>query len=225
MNRATVKFGDYQNEVDNKEEELASLRARLHNKAEELKVAEIGALTNHNRANNFGIEMVEREEEVIQLKNEIQNLKQQLVEVQATRKSEGTALLEVEHIRADNDRLVKLLRKTEEYKSFGNFTENNSGSVRYLPTTKRNKCSLNNCKANTLLENVDPNIEEENWIPQEAFDVAYKFKNNNNGELSDVLINKLLQTLNIVWRERERKQIAKGKFYFKLLYSVLVKSN
>jgi len=189
------------------------MRARLHNKAEELKVAEIGALTNHNRANNFGIGIVEKEEEIVKLKSEIQDLKQQLAEVQAARKSEGTALLEVEHIRADNDRLVKLLQKTKEYKGFGKYAEDNSGSVRYMPTTKRNKCSLKSCKANTLIENVDPNIEEENWIPQEAFDVAYKFKSQNNGELSDVLINKLLQTLNIVWRERERKQISRGSLF------------
>ena len=54
-------------------------------------------------------------------------------------------------------------------------------------------------------------MEEDNWIPQEAFDVAYTYKQQNGGELTDILINKLLKSLNEVWRDRERRQITRVK--------------
>ncbi len=82
MERGSLKFDDYQNEINNKEEELAMMRARLHNKAEELKVAEIGAVTNHIRATDFGAEIETKEETIKQLQGEIQDVRQQLAEVQ-----------------------------------------------------------------------------------------------------------------------------------------------
>lgn len=36
-----------------------------------------------------------------------------------TRKSEGTALLEIQHYKADNERLVAMLSQTKEFESFG----------------------------------------------------------------------------------------------------------
>lgn len=62
-----------------------------------------------------------------------------------------------------------------------------------------------------IKENVPPNFEEDDWIPSEAFDVAYSYRNQYGSELTDVLINKLLKSLNSVWRDRERRQIARVK--------------
>lgn len=210
IGKAQNKINDFQNEISSKEEELASMRARLHQKAEELKVAEIGAVTNQNKAQRVISDSNKKDQEISSLKQEIKQLKQELMESQATRKSEGTALLEIEHIKADNERLVKLLKGTKEYKQFGKFAEDNLSSVRYMHTTKRQKCGFTNCAANTEKENVNANLEDENWIPQEAFDIAYTYKQHGN-ELTDSLINKLLKTLNLVWRDRERRHIARVK--------------
>ena len=211
MNKARSKINDYQNEINAREEELANMKARLHQKAEELKIAQIGAVANQTRAQEYGSQIYSKDEEIKLLQSQVMDLKQQLIECHATRQSEGTALLEVEHMKADNDRLIKLLKTTKEYKGFAKFAEDNSGSVRYMNNTKRNKCSVRKCPANKPTENTDPNAEDENWIPQEAFDVAYNFKFEHGGQLTDVLINKLLKALNSVWRERERRQIARVK--------------
>lgn len=211
INRARDKIADYQGEINSREEELAGLKARLHQKAEELKVAEIGMVANRNKALETIDESQRKTDEISKLKQEIYRLKQELLESQAERRSEGTALLEVEHLKADNDRLIKLLQGTKEYKNFSKFAMDNLGSVRFMPNIKKKKCAVTHCGANTLKENVAPNFEEENWIPQEAFDVAYSFKKQYGGELTDTLINKLLKTLNLVWRDREKRQIARVK--------------
>jgi hypothetical protein len=63
-----------------------------------------------------------------------------------TRKSEGTALLEIEHYKADNERLVKMLSQTKEFQNFGklamdSITDGFSGGIRYLnPDKEPEKC-------------------------------------------------------------------------------------
>lgn len=209
--RMRLKVADFQNEINTREEELARVRARLHQKAEELKVAEIGMMAHKTKASLALDDYNVKSSQVERLAEELRGTKQDLIESKATRKSEGTALLEIEHLKADNDRLIKLLQATKEYKNFSKFALDNLGSVRFMPATKKNRCPVRNCGANTITENVNPNLEEENWVPQEAFDIAYKYKQQYGNELTDTLINKLLKTLNVVWRDRERRQIARVK--------------
>ena len=211
IERFSKKFEDYQREIDAREGELARLRARLHHKAEELKVAEIGVVTNQSKILDANQKFQFKSDEVEKLQKDLDQTKQELAEVHATRKPEGQAILEIEHLRADNDRLVKLLRKTKEYKNFAGFAEDNLGSVRFMPIEKVGRYRARKPSPDTIDENFDPNAEEDNWVPQEAFDVAYKYKNEYGGELTDTLINKLLQSLNHVWRNRERRQIARVK--------------
>lgn len=72
-------------------------------------------------------------------------------------------MLELECYKADNDRLIKLLNETKEYKEFSNFAQDNKGSVRYLAGEKKHG------KGKVEGE------EEENWIPQEAFKIAHNY--------------------------------------------------
>lgn len=52
------------------------------------------------------------------------------------RKSEGTALLQAEHYKIDNQRLIKLLASTKEFKNFAEFAADSGEGVRYLDPQK-----------------------------------------------------------------------------------------
>jgi hypothetical protein len=54
-----------------------------------------------------------------------------------SRKSEGTALLNVESYKLDNQRLIKLLASTKEFKNFAEFATDSGGNVRYLDPEKQ----------------------------------------------------------------------------------------
>ena len=50
-------------------------------------------------------------------------------------------MLQAEHYKVDNERLIKLLASTKEFKNFGEFAADSGSSVRYLdpqrnPTTR-----------------------------------------------------------------------------------------
>ncbi len=52
-----------------------------------------------------------------------------------SRKNEGTAMLEVDHLRKDNQRLTKLLAQTKEYKNFGEFALDSGEGIRFMDKT------------------------------------------------------------------------------------------
>lgn len=56
------------------------------------------------------------------------------------RGAESTYKVEIEQVREDNKRLLKLLKQTKEYKDFSNFVEDSGGQVRNVD--KENKPSL-----------------------------------------------------------------------------------
>ena len=107
-------------------------------------------------------------------------------------------MLELEHYKADNDRLIKLLNETSEHKDFSEFAQDNKGSVRYLAGPKK-------------YGKQDPQEEEESWVPHEAFEIAHNYREKYGEALTETLINKMLMELNKVWRDRERRQIARVK--------------
>lgn len=53
------------------------------------------------------------------MREEVEKLKKGMDEVVMTRKAEGTALLEIEHYKVDNERLIQMLSSTKEFERFG----------------------------------------------------------------------------------------------------------
>lgn len=106
-----------------------------------------------------------------------------------TRKSEGTALLEIEHYKADNERLVQMLASTKEFSAFGKLAlDTAENTIRYMNPgqaaldAKLNKCHTRAPKNTTSLKDFKGEVED--WIPEEAFRVAHDFRNKNASTVS-----------------------------------------
>ena len=105
----------------------------------------------------------------------------------------------MEHYKADNDRLIKLLRDNGRTRDLGEFLQDNKGGVRYLAGKKTHgKKELQN-------------EENENWIPHEAYEIAHKYRTERPEGMSKVEIDKMMRELNVIWRDRERRMVARIK--------------
>lgn len=111
-----------------------------------------------------------------------------------TRLSEGTAQLQNEAYRTENARLLAMLAQTPEYKEFAEFAQDSTGSVRYMDP-----------KAPATSQDVRPEGEKEDWIPEDAYRVAHDFRTKCAANISKAMMNTLLSDLNKVWRAREQK--------------------
>ena len=137
--------------------------------------------------------------EITHIRAKLAEAEQRIDAVMASKKSEGCLAMEVEHLKMDNERLLKLLRSTQEYKNFGEFARDNAGGVRHVVASETSSMKKAPKKYN----------EEDAWIPSEAYKLVNDFRVEHGRELTDTMVNKLLAELNKIWRERERKQIAR----------------
>jgi len=110
----------------------------------------------------------------------------------------------------DNERLIKLLASTKEFKNFGEFATDSGTSVRYLdPERQPTTCHFP--KYESKLKSFKEGEEMEDWIPEDAFKVAHEFRNKCAGQISASLMNQFLKDLNAIWKAREDKQISRIK--------------
>ena len=69
--------------------------------------------------------------------------------------------------------------------------------------TKKGKSVIPNSKKDIL--------DNQNWVPSDAYSFATQFKNKYNLDLNENLLTDLLTSLNKIWQEREKKQVNRLK--------------
>ena len=117
--------------------------------------------------------------------------------------------MENQHLKDDNLRLLEMLKTTNEYKDFAYLNETIPGGIRFVhdpPLSKKHKHECEKRETENLLKK-----NNENWIPNEAFNIIYDFKKKYNMEINDKVISDLLGCLNQVWRDKETKLITRVK--------------
>jgi len=207
------------NELEEKNKEIQRLKGLTMDRGEKLSMVTVS----HSQASS----KIERLEDEVELKNrEINFLKKELDEAQKTihqlqqiKKSEGLAIVEIEHLKADVQRLVKMLKTTKEYSEFAEFADDNTGSIRFLKNASSKTPVDSSYKRLTAgagtAEGVVERLcvqealvdEKELWTPQDAFKFAQEFRRKYDGELNDALLEKLLFELNRIWSRREQQRI------------------
>jgi len=109
------------NELEEKDTNVDKLLAQMKAKDETIKFYSVNndyAIKNNNTFKNE-IEQIKKEKEECETK--IKDLEKQLDHMYVSRKSESAMLLEIEHLKDDNIRLLQMLKTTEEVKLFFNF--------------------------------------------------------------------------------------------------------
>ena len=116
---AREKLGMLQVEINRREDDITQLRSQIlmkDNHLSKLQVTEY--LTREDNKTVQGV-LAKKDRELEALQQELQDTRRKLDEVVMTRKAEGTALLQIEHYKADNERLVQMLAQTKEFANFG----------------------------------------------------------------------------------------------------------
>lgn len=75
--------------------------------------------------------MASAAQEMESLKEQIDILRRENAQMRLDRESEGTVLLELEHLKNDNSRLMKMLKETG-HKQFGEYAEDSGGSMHFV---------------------------------------------------------------------------------------------
>ena len=95
-----------------------------------------------------------------------------------------------------------MLKGTKEYENFGQFVDDSGGFAIRLPEQI-------GCNDHPPVIKEDQELQQ--WVPSDAFNMAYQFRQEHGNDLSPELITTLLSNLNKIWQEREKKQMQRLK--------------
>ena len=211
--KTQVKLEKNAQEIKTKENEIRLQKDFLKEREEEIK--------KHMREHEVQVQQTEKLEDELDHKNkELNSLETRLLEsekaadaLRTFKFDEKGQTLELEHLRADNLRLLRLLKTTNEFKNFDTaqtWSKSRFGQAvphKTKPALGRN--SLGRRESPSKLNKQSKFAEKENvkasrnWIPTEAYSIANDFRVKYQGQLNETNINRLLAELNQIWRDRE----------------------
>lgn len=116
---ARAKLGQLQSDISAREAEIRRLSGDIARREGELAKMHVVNHVDVNEMRSQQDELERKDAQIADLKKELEETRRKLDEVVMTRKSEGTALLEIEHFKADNERLIQMLAQTKEFAEFG----------------------------------------------------------------------------------------------------------
>lgn len=126
-------------------------------------------------------------------------------------------MLQNEHYKLDNERLIKLLGATDQYSNFAELATDSGANIRCLdnkrtPVVKpKGNPTSKSLKNGVKTKDFKAGEEFEQWIPEEAFKIAHDFRNKCASSIQVSLMNQFLTDLNKVWKAREERQVARIK--------------
>lgn len=109
QNQSQERFNNLQREINFRENEIDKYRRQIAEREQTLSSAVVSDHLNKLGKDNMESQLKQKEFEVKNLTDELNQTKKKLDEVVMSRKAEGTAQLQIEHFKAENARLVKML--------------------------------------------------------------------------------------------------------------------
>lgn len=160
---------------------------------------------------NIKTEQCDDAEEELELKNAENNkLRKQVVDFEATmqdlyvsRKGNGTQQIELDSLKADNERLLELLKGTSEYADM-----DDSSITAKANSTKTKAKGKEDKKLNKSASGATGNKQKINndWIPTEAVRSLLALQERYKGQLNETCVSQILYQLNTIWRNIMRKE-------------------
>lgn len=185
---------------DDQERNIEGLLNNLRNKDRVIETLTSNQIFSQEKLDELKGELDAKNVELEVLKKRLKNTEKSIDTLFLNHKTEGEFVSELEHLRLDNQRLLDLLSKSNEFKILGQFIED-SGGAHYVPPSK----SLPD--------------ETYNWVPSQLNRAIETYKQA--PEPNDEVLNTLLLEINKSFRDREKAQISKLKSEYKLKISDL----
>ncbi|OMJ85352.1 hypothetical protein SteCoe_13325 [Stentor coeruleus] len=190
MPQGSVDLMSFDLQLKMKEDQILDLKNLLKKRDSMIESMKKHTVSEEQKLNIITSSAKENKQKAENLKSKLEKTHKSLDSSNYAKRNEETLMVELEHYKADNARLVALLKSTDEFSAFSDFAEASEG-IRYMQ--RGNKVKVQ--------------VEEEcdDWIPQESWKMVKDFlaKYGEKG-FKSVQINRLLEDLNSVWRRREK---------------------
>ena len=175
--KSKYKVQQYQNEIDLREQEIMGLKKTNEQQTDDIKMFELKQTQLNNQMQDIEEELELKSGENNRLRTQVADLEKAVKDLYGSRKGEGSIQVELNNMKADNDKLIGLLKATSEYQDLENVDI--MKKAKYLASQDVDGvCTsfgiqTNKAKARQLAKK-DGDANE--WIPTEAVKVIKKIQ-------------------------------------------------
>ena len=193
-NSNSERFSSNRKSLDENDKKIEELLVCIRNKDRVIETLTSNQIFSQEKQEELFLELEAKNRELEKLSKKLKNTEKSIDTLFLNHKTEGQFVSELEHLKVDNQRLLSLLSKSQEYKFLGQFIED-SGGAHYIQSQK------------------PLNDESCNWVPSQLTKVIEIYKKS--PKLENEVMNTLLLEINKSFREREKTQILKLKHEYK----------
>lgn len=205
-----LKLAQKEGEVDIREAEINRIKRLLEGRDNEVLHLNTQLSIAHDRIKDIEDELEMKSGENNRLRRQCADTEAAMQDLYKSRKGPGSLAIEIDSLKADNERLIALLRRTSEYSDFDDTqivkaanTLTMKGVAGVEDTFAANKrtrgASADACKSKGGNKSND-------WIPTEAVRAVLKIKDKFEGKMTETAVSQILYELNTIWRNLMRAE-------------------
>lgn len=207
--KTKIQIQQYQNEIDIREMEINRLKKLLEQKDNECLHLNTQIKMQADRLTDIEDELEMKSGENNRLRKQVADLESAMQDLYHSRKGNGSLQIELDSLKADNERLLDLLRGTCEYADMDDAQiiamSSNGQSKASKLVSRMSGSGKQNLKGTTTGGGAKA-IKNNDWIPTQAVHAILKIKEQFNGVMSETCISQILYELNAIWRNIMRKE-------------------
>ena len=197
VNNNKIKFETLNKEINEKEKIINSINQQIKAKDETIKYYTINNNLSQKYTNNFKEELEKEKKINKNLEQKIEQLNKQIDNLYVQNQSEGSLLLEIEHLKDDNIRLIQILKSMKQAEDLEILSTDTSSIKNIKIYEKNNKFNKNNNRNNILLN--------------EAYCCGIKLKQKFGLDISNTILKNFVVELNRIWQDKYEKDIKEVK--------------
>ena len=218
MDRHIAEQEAMQERVEERNEQIHMLRAKLHKSDESMRVFQSKQTDSDIRATTLEKQVLRQQDAQVRLEVELKEAYDKLQQMTETMDKDKDLRSEVEEYKRDNGRLLEMLSTTPAFEDFLSYYSGEAVTyapqgVLDVPDSVRSASEKRLSRMYHLQDDrvVHARREHMHWVPADAFRLSNDFRRKNLPHFPEAFFGDLLMGLNQVWHQREARKLRRVK--------------
>lgn len=191
------------NQIENKEYSIELKNFNIESKNETIKTVRLDNTFINNENNQLKVQIDKLKNDNLKQNSRIIELENKLDNIYIERKSESSLIIENEHLKYDNLRLLNILKSTKEYQNFNYLTEDYSSNPIIYIGSSHNSSTTTKISKKKEQEIINKNKNNKNWMSLPIYNKVKELFERFEIIFNRDCVNEILLFINSIWIERE----------------------
>jgi len=198
--KTKLQIKQYQGEIDIREMEINRIKKMLEQRDADNVHLNTQVNMQKERLDEIDIELELKSGENNRLRKQVADLEAAMQDLYCSRKGNGSLQIELDSLKADNEKLLALLKETTEYADLDDDQIVGSAQNKVV----QRLTSASSAKGGKSASSKGK--KDNDWIPTLSVRAINKIRDDFHGKMTETCVSQILYELNSIWRQIMRKE-------------------